>query len=562
MQKIKTTITLFVAVMLIVLSIPSASVSAVELRYGKTVISQMSNKDALNYVYNRLVDSCAKAQPEEINIDTTQYKLTLKEITDLYHIFLADYPEYFWLDLQFGYIDNNYEYIVSLIPNYTIEGEQLTQANDKFKSKVNSLIAGLNSKSDYEKSLILHDRLANLTKYTLQCNNHQNAYGALVEGEAVCAGYSKAYQHLLHKVGIPAWCVMGESINPANNHMEAHEWNLVCLDDKWYYTDVTWDDQDDYLFYAYFNITTKQMEENHIVTEFKEYLPSATSTDANYFYKNNRVYSSLDINKLANQLKADDFKTRIFVTGDIQTFINNLINNFNSLMQKAGVPTNYGYTCRPTAIGGEICLDVILIDPNHKHNLTVVSAKTATCTEKGNIAYYICNGCRMMFKDSTAQNEIVDIKSIEIAAVPHTASGWKYNSIKHWKICTKCGIEIANSTDRHIDNDKNDKCDACSYKPPQKQPSVNPNQTPTASTQNDNTINTSSPTDSSESTTENTTSSQETTTEKDTTFEPEDTPVAQAIPKKKFPILPIAVGSGSVAIIGAGVGIFFILRRK
>ena len=97
MKKIKTYLSLFIAVMLIVLSIPSASVSAVELRYGKTVISQMNNNYALNYVYNRLAESCAKAQPEEINIDTTQYKLTLKEITDLYHIFLADYPEYFWL---------------------------------------------------------------------------------------------------------------------------------------------------------------------------------------------------------------------------------------------------------------------------------------------------------------------------------------------------------------------------------------------------------------------------------------------------------------------------------
>ncbi len=561
MQKIKTTVSLLIAVLLLVITVPSANVSAAELRYGKTVISQMNNKEALTYLYNTLVDTCKNDTPQEIKINTAKYKITTDELISLYHIFLADYPEYFWLTGSCQYANDSTGNVCLLIPTYSIEGTSLKKANNLFQNKVSELIEGLNGKSDYEKSLILHDRLAENTTYQ-STENDQNAYGALVEGVAVCAGYSKAYQHLLHKVGIPAWCVMGESINPANNHMEAHEWNLVCLDGKWYYTDVTWDDQDEYLFYAYFNITTKQLEENHTITEFREYLPTATATENNYFYKNNLVYSSLDINKLANQLKADDFKTRIFVTGDIQTFINNLINNFNSLMQKAGVPTNYGYTCRPTAIGGEIYLDVILIDPNHKHNLTVVSAKTATCTEKGNIAYYICNGCRMMFKDSTAQNEIVDIKSIEIAAVPHTASGWKYNSIKHWKICTKCGIEIANSTDRHIDNDKNDKCDTCSYKPPQKQPSVNPNQTPTASTQNDNTINTSSPTDSSESTTENTTSSQETTTEKDTTFEPEDTPVAQAIPKKKFPILPITVGSGSVAIIGAGVGIFFILRRK
>ena len=78
---------------------------------------------------------------------------------------------------------------------------------------------------------------------------------------------------------------MGTSLNPANDSLDNHEWNLVCLDGNWYYTDVTWDDQDEFLFYAYFNITTKQLEENHTITEFREYLPNATASENNYFYK-------------------------------------------------------------------------------------------------------------------------------------------------------------------------------------------------------------------------------------------------------------------------------------
>ncbi len=559
MKKVKTIVSLFLAVLFFTICIPLENVSAAELRYGKTVISQMNNKDALTHLYNLLAEACDKTQLEEINIDISKHKITSAEFVSLYHIFLADYPEYFWLNGNCKYSnDNATGYVASVIPDFSIQGSSLKTAKSAFEAKVNSLIQGLGSKSDYEKSLILHDRLAENTEYVFT-QNDQNAYGALVEGKAVCAGYSKAYQHLLHKVGIPAWCVTGESINPANGHMEAHEWNLVSIDNKWYYTDVTWDDQDDFLFYAYLNITTNKMEENHTVTEFQEYLPNANSTDANYFYKNNLVYSNLDIDKLANQLKTNDYRTRVYVISNLQSFINNLRIRLPIILQKAGVPANYSYSYSTVAIGNEIDLDITLIEPNHKHNLTPVTAKAASCTAKGNTAYYTCT-CGKWFSDVTAQNEIEDKQSVIIAAVSHTPSAWKNDNINHWKICSKCGVEIAKSSEHHTDADKNNKCDICAYSLPKDQIAATP--TPTKPTQNNTVSNTSSVVTPTESVQENTTSSQETKTEEDTAFEPEDTPVAQAVPKKKSPILPIAVGSGSVAIIGAGVGIFFILRRK
>jgi hypothetical protein len=558
MKKIKTYLSLFIAVILVVLSIPSASVSAVELRYGKTVISQMGNKDSLLHLYNRLAEVCSKTQPEEINIDTSKYKITSAEFISLYHIFLADYPEYFWLNGNCKYSnDKSTGYVASVIPYFSIEGNSIKTANSAFEAKANSLIQGLGGKNDYEKSLILHDRLAENTEYVFT-QNDQNAYGALVEGKAVCAGYSRAYQYLLHKVGIPAWCVVGESVNPANGHIEPHEWNLVCLDGKWYYTDVTWDDQDDYLFYAYLNITTKQMEENHTVTEFKEYLPNANSTDANYFYKNNLVYSNLDINKLANQLKTNDYKTRVYVNGNLQSFINSLRRNLPIILQKSGVPANYSYSYSTVAVGNEIDLDITLIEPNHKHNLTPVTAKAASCTAKGNTAYYTCT-CGKWFSDVTAQTEIEDKQSVTIPAVSHTPSAWKNDNINHWKICSKCGVEIAKSSEHHTDADKNNKCDICTYNLPKDQIAASP--TTSKPAQNNTAGNTSSKVTSTESVKENTSSQEETASEEETVLEPEDAPVAEAIPKKKLPIIPIAIGGASAAVIAAGVGIFFILKH-
>ena len=69
MEKIKTTVSLLVVVLLLVITIPSTNISAAELRYGKTVISQMNNKEALTYLYNTLVDACKMDTPQEIKIN-------------------------------------------------------------------------------------------------------------------------------------------------------------------------------------------------------------------------------------------------------------------------------------------------------------------------------------------------------------------------------------------------------------------------------------------------------------------------------------------------------------
>lgn len=566
MKNIKKLFSLFFVVLVLLLSIPLENVQAAELRYGKTVISQMPNSSSLSYLYERLAETCKQDNPQNITIDTSKYKLTSKELLNVYHIFLADYPEYFWLSGGCSYSNDNVTSFVDLvIPDYSVKGAKLSEQKKVFEAKVNSLTQGLNGKSDYEKSLILHDRLAQTTEYTLQCNNHQNAYGALVEGKAVCAGYSKAYQHLLHKVGIPAWCVVGTSEDPVSHQLQNHEWNLLSLDGKWYYSDVTWDDQEDYLFYAYFNITTKQMQQNHTVTEFSEYLPNATATDANYFVKNNLVYSNFDLDKIANNLKSNDYKIRIYVDGDSQSFLQKLKSNFNKLMQKCGIPANYGYSYSTVKIGNEIDLSVNLIEPNHKHSLTYFAAKAASCTSKGSSAYYTCT-CGKWFSDASAQNEIVDKQSVNTASIPHSPSNWKNDGINHWKTCTKCGIEIANSSQHHTDNDQNSKCDTCGYNLPKDQIAAPTTSTPV--TNNNSTTNNNTETTPPSDTSSNTSSQQNTTTKEENVFEENDTSKEKNSKNnknkdnKKKLILPIAFAGSAIIVSGAVTAIVIILKRK
>lgn len=86
------------------------------------------------------------------------------------------------------------------------------------------------------------------------------AYGALVEGRAVCDGYASAYNLLLNEAGIESDLVYGQADG------ENHAWNLVAFPDGDYYVDVTWDDGDDgKVRTTYFKKTIEEMNQDHVI---------------------------------------------------------------------------------------------------------------------------------------------------------------------------------------------------------------------------------------------------------------------------------------------------------
>ena len=115
----------------------------------------------------------------------------------------------------------------------------------------------------------------------------------------------------------------------------------------------------------------------------------------------------------------------------------------------------------------------------HTHNLTFVPAKAPTCTEKGNTAYYTCDGCDKWFEDATGASEITDKTSVILAATGHSASDWKSDNTDHWKECTVvgCGVIIEGSKAAHTAGEwiidtpatattsgtKHKKCTVCGY---------------------------------------------------------------------------------------------------
>ena len=87
--------------------------------------------------------------------------------------------------------------------------------------------------TDIEKLTVLHDWLCLRCEYGMT-PNRDTAYGAIVEGRAVCLGYASGYAYLATLAGLDGIATYSEEID--------HAWILTTLDGERYFSDTTWDD--------------------------------------------------------------------------------------------------------------------------------------------------------------------------------------------------------------------------------------------------------------------------------------------------------------------------------
>ncbi len=169
-----------------------------------------------------------EAQAE--SIDVSSYGLTVDEGKLCYKEVLNENPELFYVSGGFSWKSRE-DTVVEITPEY--EGYTDEQIRT-FNAVCDSILAQLDaSMTDEQKYLFLHDYLVTHCYYDKSLTRH-NAYDALVDGTAVCQGYSEAYACLAKLAGLSAPVVSSEA--------QDHAWNLVTLDGERYYVDCTWDD--------------------------------------------------------------------------------------------------------------------------------------------------------------------------------------------------------------------------------------------------------------------------------------------------------------------------------
>lgn len=303
-------------------------------------------------IYTALLSAAGRMDSSWIDI-AVDGTATAKDVALSFYALQTDHPELFWLPSQY-YVKlstNKVSFLfvgedVDNMPEsstYLIGKSQKDTMTAKLKLAVDEIKSKVTATDPYEIELQLHDILCDRITYSKDNQNDPllwTAYGALVNGKAVCEGYARAYQLLLYEFGIKSTLATGV----ANG--EGHMWNIVNIGNYNYHVDVTWDDREEegaMPFHAYFNLTDIEITKTHSPhvdftlindSEFESdhtinynfALPECRDTSLNYFKLIGATFSKGDEIALADYIISEGGSVEIKFIGEAPNF--SVVNSF------------------------------------------------------------------------------------------------------------------------------------------------------------------------------------------------------------------------------------------
>ena len=241
--------------------------SLLKLKNGKGMAEFYSEIDALASDFH---DSLNDAKYKENNNNGIYYLaevyysdngISTEEALSAWNAYIKDHPLYYWMSVRATYTD---EYLTIIVDDDYISGDTREQINADIYKTIEKYILSLNGESStYGITLGLHDVIIEGADYAYEADgvtpsdeiSAHNIIGVLLEGEGVCESYAKTFQLFLNYLGIENVFVTGYA-------GEAHGWNLVQMDDgRWYWYDLTWDDQPNWMLgvrHNYFCVSSSE----------------------------------------------------------------------------------------------------------------------------------------------------------------------------------------------------------------------------------------------------------------------------------------------------------------
>lgn len=262
----------------------------------------------------------------------------------LFSLVLKDFPEIFWCDGRASATayTGGEDYTV-LEPEYLYSGEEKETRQREIEAAAEEWLAGISAKAgDYEKIQYVYETIVNTVEYDENATDNQNIYSVFVNRRSVCAGYSKAAQYLLERLGVFCTYVTGKTVGNQN-----HAWNLVICEGDYYYVDTTWGDpvfqseegsqEQGYINYDYLCCSDEELFRTH-TPDADVTLPECTKMDWNYYVVNGMYYTEYDgeqILKDMNEVISQGGNPSVFKFSDSQVYEQAKEGIFGDLIQRA-----------------------------------------------------------------------------------------------------------------------------------------------------------------------------------------------------------------------------------
>ena len=268
--------------------------------------------DEEQVVYQQMYDSILAR--EDVALET----LDESWVDKVFQCVLNDHPDIFFcsayrIEKQ---MRNGQTVRITFSPQYHMTEEEVQENWEKIRAYVEQCRSGISDMAgEYEKVKYVYEYIIQNTKYTPNSDNNQNICSVCIGGESVCQGYAKTAQYILSGMGIEITLAYG------NVGGELHSWNLVRVDDEYYYMDPTWGDAGyvrpagssggiiaETVNYEYFLITSEQIGKTHEIDNVVP-LPACVATRNNYYIREGLYFAVYDEARLDSMFKeAQDFE--------------------------------------------------------------------------------------------------------------------------------------------------------------------------------------------------------------------------------------------------------------
>lgn len=219
---------------------------------------------------------------------------------------MLDHPEIFYVD-GYKYTEYTSDGVVEQITfsgNYIYDSQQIKSRQEQINEVVTEILAQVPDTDDeYEKVKYVYETVISRTEYDVAAEDNQNICSVFLNGRSVCQGYAKAIQYLLLEMGIESELVTGTVLDG-----DGHAWNLVLINNEWYYLDATWGDaqyflgadardvsmvNDNSINYDYLCVTTEQIQKTHTI-DMPIAMPQCTAFADNYYVREGLYFEEYD----------------------------------------------------------------------------------------------------------------------------------------------------------------------------------------------------------------------------------------------------------------------------
>lgn len=209
-------------------------------------------------------DASAAEQYSFAALDYGAFGLDAYRAVEIWKVFFADHPEYYWMENRTAVFENRLHLYV--YAEYASAAVRKNTDRSIYAGKQLILGAANGLTDDAARALAIHDRLTEVASYAYEPDGRtpsnapyaHNIVGVLSGLGGVCDGYAKAYALILQEIGIDCIFVDGKAdgIN--------HAWNLIRIGDAWYWVDATWNDMQAVNRHRYFGTANEVFLWNHI----------------------------------------------------------------------------------------------------------------------------------------------------------------------------------------------------------------------------------------------------------------------------------------------------------